>query len=493
MLPLSLNRESITPLQLQIFQYYFQAIQQGGLLCGDKLPSIRELALRLNVAKITVVMAYEKLTAAGYIKSRQGVGYEVIFTAPLRSIPPSPLAVAGSPPPPVPDPAGTASDVYSEQGQEIYCRMGIPDPNAFPWSSWRKWNNVPALQKEQLMTRYHSPNGLFSLREQVVRYLNLSRGINTTPDNIIITNGIQEGLALLGQIFILHQAQQRQEKCHIVTESPCYSGAWHLFNYYGAAVTPVSVDRQGICTDKLPECNTHLCYVTPAHQYPLGYTLSLARREALLRWALRVGAYIIEDDYDAVFTYSDNPLPALKAMDYHDRVIYSGTFSKTLGPGVRLGYLVCPDALLPALQNMKALSNNGSQWLLQQFLAELMQNQVFYTHISKLACQYAARQALLRTGLAALFSEGELGGVSAGLHLSLRIPWPPSRVAQLRQRCLHAGIRFDTITEIENGSEIIWQKENRETVMLFGFGGLPIQQIHRVLAVLEREIETLKS
>ncbi|ECG1193109.1 PLP-dependent aminotransferase family protein [Salmonella bongori] len=493
MLPLSLNRESITPLQLQIFQYYFQAIQQGGLLCGDKLPSIRELALRLNVAKITVVMAYEKLTAAGYIKSRQGVGYEVIFTAPLRSIPPSPLAVAGSPPPPVPDPAGTASDVYSEQGQEIYCRMGIPDPNAFPWSSWRKWNNVPALQKEQLMTRYHSPNGLFSLREQVVRYLNLSRGINTTPDNIIITNGIQEGLALLGQIFILHQAQQRQEICHIVTESPCYSGAWHLFNYYGAAVTPVSVDRQGICTDKLPECNTHLCYVTPAHQYPLGYTLSLARREALLRWALRVGAYIIEDDYDAVFTYSDNPLPALKAMDYHDRVIYTGTFSKTLGPGVRLGYLVCPDALLPALQNMKALSNNGSQWLLQQFLAELMQNQVFYTHISKLACQYAARQALLRTGLAALFSEGELGGVSAGLHLSLRIPWPPSRVAQLRQRCLHAGIRFDTITEIENGSEIIWQKENRETVMLFGFGGLPIQQIHRVLAVLEREIETLKS
>ncbi|EPE0972498.1 PLP-dependent aminotransferase family protein [Salmonella bongori] len=493
MLPLSLNRESITPLQLQIFQYYFQAIQQGGLLCGDKLPSIRELALRLNVAKITVVMAYEKLTAAGYIKSRQGVGYEVIFTAPLRSIPPSPLAVAGSPPPPVPDPAGTASDVYSEQGQEIYCRMGIPDPNAFPWSSWRKWNNVPALQKEQLMTRYHSPNGLFSLREQVVRYLNLSRGINTTPDNIIITNGIQEGLALLGQIFILHQAQQQQEKCHIVTESPCYSGAWHLFNYYGAAVTPVSVDRQGICTDKLPECNTHLCYVTPAHQYPLGYTLSLARREALLRWALRVGAYIIEDDYDAVFTYSDNPFPALKAMDYHDRVIYTGTFSKTLGPGVRLGYLVCPDALLPALQNMKALSNNGSQWLLQQFLAELMQNQVFYTHISKLACQYAARQALLRTGLAALFSEGELGGVSAGLHLSLRIPWPPSRVAQLRQRCLHAGIRFDTIMEIENGSEIIWQKENRETVMLFGFGGLPIQQIHRVLAVLEREIETLKS
>ncbi|ECG8590726.1 PLP-dependent aminotransferase family protein [Salmonella enterica subsp. salamae] len=492
MLPLSLHRESNTPLQLQIFQYYFQAIQHGDLLCGDKLPSIRELALRLNVAKITVVMAYEKLAAAGYIKSRQGVGYEVIFTAPLRSIPPAMLAVTGSPPL-TPDPAGVASDVYSEQGREIYCRIGIPDPNAFPWSSWRKWNNAPALEKEQLMTRYHSPNGLFSLREQVVRYLNLSRGINTTPDNVIITNGIQEGLSLLSQVFILHQAQQRQEKCHIVTESPCYSGAWHLFNYYGAAVTPVAVDEKGICTDKLPECNTQLCYVTPAHQYPLGYTLSLARRETLLGWALRVGAYIIEDDYDAVFTYSENPLPALKAMDYHERVIYAGTFSKTLGPGVRLGYLVCPDALLPALQNMKALSNNGSQWLLQQFLAELMQKQVFYTHISKLACQYAARQTLLRTGLATLFSEGEIGGASAGLHLSLRIPWPPSVVAQLRQRCLRAGIRFDTLMEMENGSEIAWREAHHETVILFGFGGLPIQQIRRVLTVLEQETAALSA
>lgn len=142
---------------------------------------------------------------------------------------------------------------------------------------------------------------------------------------------------------------------------------------------------------------------------------------------------------------------------------------------------------------MKALSNNGSQWLLQQFLAELMQNQVFYTHISKLACQYAARQALLRTGLTTLFSEGEIGGASAGLHLSLRIPWPSAIVAQLRQRSLRAGIRFDTLMEIENGSEIAWRKENHETVMLFGFGGLPVQQIRRVLAVLQQERETLKS
>ena len=342
MLALFLNRESRTPLQLQIFQFYFQAIQQGDLLCGDKLPSIREQAQTLNVAKITVVMAYEKLMAAGFIKSRQGIGYEVTFTAPMRS-PPTHVPSAEGSPPIKPKPAGVSTDVYAEMGRECYCRMGVPDPNAFPWSSWRKWNNAPSVLKEQLLTRYHSPNGLFSLREQIVRYLNLSRGINTSAQNIIITDGIQEGLSLLSQIFIIHHALSQNKKCHVVAESPCYSGAWHLFNYYGADITSIAVDNHGLCTDNLPEVETQLCYVTPAHQYPMGSVLSLERRKSLLTWAQRVGAWIIEDDYDAVFTYGENPLPALKAMDYHNRVIYMGTFSKTLGPGARLGYLVCPD------------------------------------------------------------------------------------------------------------------------------------------------------
>ncbi|MEG0098759.1 MAG: PLP-dependent aminotransferase family protein [Citrobacter sp.] len=487
MLTLSLNRESRTPLQLQIFQFYFQAIQQGDLLYGDKLPSIREQAQAINVAKITVVMAYEKLMAAGFIKSRKGIGYEVIFTAPVRTTP-AHVPVAQGSPPVKPEPAGVSTDVYSEMGREFYCRMGVPDPNAFPWSSWRKWNNAPSVLKEQLFTRYHSPNGLFSLREQMVRYLNLSRGINTRAENIIITNGIQEGLSLLSQIFIIHHAACQGKKCHVVTESPCYSGAWHLFNYYGADITPIAVDNLGLRTDQLPDYATQLCYVTPAHQYPMGSVLSLERRLSLLTWAQRVGAYIIEDDYDAVFTYGANPLPALKAMDYHDRIIYMGTFSKTLGPGARLGYLICPDELLPAVQNMKALNNNGSQWLLQQFLAELMQNQVFYTHLGKLACSYAARLALLRDGLSALFPDGKIDGAAAGLHLSLRVDRSPDIITTLQQRCLLAGVRFDTLQDIENGSEEIWRKESSDAVMFFGFGGLQLPQINKVLRVLEQAL-----
>ena len=220
----------------------------------------------------------------------------------------------------------------------------------------------------------------------------------------------------------------------------------------------------------------------------MGSVLSLERRQSLLTWAQRVGAYILEDDYDAVFTYGENSLPALKAMDYHNRVIYMGTFSKTLGPGTRLGYLICPDELLPAVKNMKALNNNGSQWLLQQFLAELMQNQVFYSHISKLACNYAARLNLLRDGLSVLFPSGKIAGATAGLHLSLRVDRHPDMIARLQQRCLLAGIRFDTLPDIENGSGAAWRRENSDAVMFFGFGGLQIQQIKKVLSVLEQAL-----
>lgn len=482
---LLLNKQSEIPLYIQIFQHYYQAIAEGDLLCGDKLPSIRQLAHQLQTARITVVMAYEKLTTGGYIKSRPGIGYEVIFTRQIKPVA-RPLLPTEGPEPLRVSPAERPADVWREAGTEYYCLLGVPDPHAFPWSSWRRWNNSSSVLKEQLITRYHSPCGLLSLRKELARYLHFSRGINTPAENIIITNGIQEGLSLLGQLFILHRQHACQQKCHIVTESPCYSGAWHLFNYYGAQITAVAVDNQGLRVDGLPEMPVQLCYVTAAHQYPMGSTLSLERREVLLQWAQRAGSYIIEDDYDAVFNYADNPLPALKAMDSQDRVIYMGTFSKSLGPGARLGYLICPDALLSAVQNLKALSNNGSLWLLQQFLAELMQKQLFYAHISKLTCEYEARQRLLAQGLAAIFPDSEIWGTSAGLHLTLLMPHSHSVVAQYRQRCLQAGVRFDTMAELANGSETAWKAAFSRSALFFGFGALNISQLKTVLNVMRK-------
>lgn len=479
-------------LQSQIFQYYYQAIILGECVAGDMLPSIRMLARKLQIARVTVVLAYEKLISGGYIKSRPGIGYQVIFDRPTE------MALQETPYFSGPEPVGlivaeVPRGVYNQPTEEIYCRINVPDPNAFPWSSWRKWNNAPSYFKEQLVTHYHYPQGLLSLRQEIARYLRLSRAINTQPENIIITNGAQEGLSLLIQLFMLNQARINHSCCHIVAESPCYSGVWHLFNYYGAQVTAVDVDEQGICVSSIPECSTQLCYVTPSHQYPLGSKLSLSRRKRLLLWAQRVGAYIIEDDYDAVFSWEEKPLPALKSMDSFDRVIYAGTFSKTLGPGIRLGYLVCPDSILESVQSMKALNNSGSNWLFQQFLAEFMHNQVFYIYLSKLSSIYEDRQRLLHEGLLRLFPEGKIWGHAAGLHLTLITPLSGEFIQKLRKRCLRAGVRFDSLNEIANGSEFLWQKMNNQSVILFGFGSLNLQQLQKVLVVIEQEINHLRA
>lgn len=214
------------------------------------------------------------------------------------------------------------------------------------------------------------------------------------------------------------------------------------------------------------------------------FTLS---EKKLLLWAQRVGAYIIEDDYDAVFSWEEKPLSALKSMDSCDRVIYAGTFSKTLGPGIRLGYLVCPDSILESVQSMKALNNSGSNWLFQQFLAEFMHNQVFYTHLSKLSCVYEERQRLLHEGLLRLFPEGKIWGHAAGLHLTLITPLSVEFIQTLRQRCLRAGVRFDTLNEMANGSECLWQQMNNQSVILFGFGSLNLQQLQKYLPLLSRK------
>ncbi|AWH88198.1 MocR-like pyridoxine biosynthesis transcription factor PdxR [Limnobaculum parvum] len=486
MLDIHLDPSSGTPLQQQIFQTIHQALLQGELPVGYRLPSIRELSRNLNVARITIVMAYDKLIQNGYVKSRPGIGYEVVFSSAIQKAPQS-ARIENAREPVKLMPASVGQDVYSPTTPELYCRLGVPDPHAFPWPSWRKWNNSASNSKHHLLTRYHSPQGLMSLRTELARFLRLTRGIETQPENVIVINGIQEGLALLTQLFILNT-----KSCRVVTESPCYSGAWHLFDYYQAEVETVAVDEHGIQVEHLPSRPTQLCYVTPSHQYPVGGTLSLERRCALLTWAQKTGAYVIEDDYDSVFSYNSTPLPALKAMDEDDRVIYIGTFSKTLGPGMRMGYMVCPDAILTSVQNMKALSNSGSNWLQQQFLADFMHDQRYYSYLRKLEQEYANRQRILVEGLQRIFPQGRILGIENGLHLTLVCPLTVKQVEQLRERCLLENIRFDTLVELANGSEVAWLKTVSSPLLFFGFGGLNQQQLLHVLAVIELQVAIIQ-
>lgn len=484
---IKLDREISYSLQKQIYQQLCEALFRGDLLFNEMLPSIRILAGQLGVARNTITAVYEKLVQAGYVENLPGIGFKVIFDAVIKTsdrinaptslkMPPSPILMQPS------------ADVFVPEKDRLYFRLGEPDESAFPWSGWRKWNNTASKQKHQLMTRYQDPQGLGYLRHEIARYLSHSRGIATDPQRIVIINGVQEGLALIKQLFF-----SNGKTGSVVLESPCYSGAWNLFQASPGEIVSIPVDEQGIITEALPETPTTLCYVTPSHQYPTGSLLSLERREALLEWSQRVNAYILEDDYDSAFLYGNQPLPALKSLDYADNVIYLGSFSKTLGPGMRIGYMVCPQALLTPVCNIKALHNHGSSWLYQQFLADFIHNQSYNHHLGRLEKEYALRRSELQAGLLELFQHGRILNSQTGLHLTLAPNISPQDVEQLRCRCLAAGVRFDTLEQVGNGSELAYVKENESALMLFGFGGINRADIKRALTILTREFAALAS
>ncbi|WP_159566284.1 PLP-dependent aminotransferase family protein [Budvicia diplopodorum] len=480
---IKLDRHISYTLQKQIYQQVCEALFRGELLYGDMLPSIRVLAGQLGIARNTVTAVYEKLVHAGYVVNLPGIGFKVIFDAVIKTNNREQASTSLSMPP-LPILMQPSADVFVPEKDRLYFRLGEPDESAFPWSVWRKWNNTASKKKHLMMTRYQDPQGLSCLRYEIARYLSHSRGIQTESESIVIINGMQEGLSLLAQLFFSHSGEGS-----VVLESPCYSGAWNLFQSAPNDRVSIPVDEQGIMTDKLPEKPTTLCYVTPSHQYPTGSLLSLARREALLAWSRRVNSYIIEDDYDSAFLYGNQPLPALKSLDYADNVIYLGSFSKTLGPGMRLGYMVCPQALLRPVVNMKALNNHGSSWLYQQFLAEYIHDQSYNYQLGRLEKEYALRRSELQSGLLELFPDGRILNSQTGLHLSLDPHISPQCVEQLRARCLAAGVRFDTLKQLGNGSELAYEKESGAVLMFFGFGGINRADIQRALVVLKRELE----
>ncbi|WP_035603279.1 PLP-dependent aminotransferase family protein [Edwardsiella tarda] len=482
MLSFTLDRNSPLALQTQLYQQFHTALHDGSLRHGERLPSIRELGGKLHVSRNTITAVYEKLLQEGFIASRPGVGYDVIYashidlpeTATARhelDHPPSVLRTQ-------------APETYVDVDSPLFFSLGNPDESAFPWQRWRSWNNKASRSKHLLMTRYHPPAGLLSLRQELVKYLAAARGIHTDAQHIIITNGVQEGLALLARTLLTPQE-------HIAVESPCYPGAWNLFTSFAPQIHAIPVDECGLRTELLPEQQCALAYVTPSHQYPVGSTLPLTRRLALLDWSRRSNAYVIEDDYDTTFLYGTQPLPALKSLEDANNVIYLSSFSKTLGPGMRLGFMVCPDRLVDPILNLKALWNHGASWLYQQFLADFMSDQGYHRHLRKLELEYAARQALLREGLCALFPRARLLGTSSGLHLTLKTDLSAQSVNRLRERCLRDGVRFDTLQSMCNGSERAYLEHDGAPLMLFGFSALSAVKIRRALEIIARAAKEL--
>jgi GntR family transcriptional regulator/MocR family aminotransferase len=421
-LPIRIDESAPTSLQVQIAQEIRELILGGKLESGTRMPASRELAADLGVSRNTVVGAFERLMSEGLLEAREPTGTFVAqrFWADAASGP------AAEPPAPAVGPLdrpvrhlqfhAESHIVVAPFGQSLPFDfwVGRPDARLFPIRLWQSLLGRMLHGVTHQLCEYGDPQGLPALREAIARHVGATRGIATDASRILITNGIQEGLNLLGRLLMAPGVQ-------VAVENPCYSGASLVFAQHGVQLRPVAVDEDGMDPSELNDA-VAVAYVTPSHQYPLGASLSLARREALLAWAQACGAYVAEDDYDSDFIYDGTPLPALKSLDHDDRVVYLGTFSKSLGAGLRIGYMILPAELCAPARHAKALLNNCQPWLEQAALAALIDEGGYAEHLRRLRRVYAARRNHLCTAIAQRLPDWQVQGSGAAMHVVIRLP-----------------------------------------------------------------------
>ena len=423
-LPIPISRSSEHTLQEQIYHFIRNQIL-GGLYRTDfRLPSTRDLATGLKVSRNTVMLAYEWLTSEGYIETRTGSGTFVCrVISDEVSVERAPAIECGT------EQAHPASNARhpavvmryetpvlinrTSRRPQIDFWYGRPDPRQFPIKTWRRLIIENLARAAGNFAEYGVQAGDLELRQAIAGHLATTRGLKADPDRILITAGAQDGLNVICRLLV-------KEGTKAIVENPGYAAAAALFRSYGAELAPAEVDADGVRPDAIERCgkDARLLYTTPSHQFPTGAILGLARRQMLLAWADAVGAYVVEDDYDSEVIYDRPPVAALAALDQNQRVIYLGSFSKTIGAGIRIGYLVLPEELVGPAVAVKSMSSYGQPWLDQAVLACFLREGGFRTHLRRIRTLYRARRDVLIASLGTYFGDGlKISGHDAGLHL----------------------------------------------------------------------------
>ncbi len=395
----------------RIYRQLRDAIHDGRLRHGERLPPTRDLAAQLAVSRNTVGIAYERLRAEGYLASRVGSGTFVTAARPAAAAAGRRRAPASSAIRPIAAWRGLSDPLWTAPRPVAYdFSVGTPDPSLFPLEQWRRF--VAGELRRGILEAggYGDPAGLARLRVAIARHVGVARSVDAAADDVIVTSGAQQAFDLIGRVLV-------QPGDTVAVEEPGYPPVRQLFETMGARVVGVPVDDEGLVVDALP-ASARLVYVTPSHQFPLGAVMSFARRTALLDWARQTNAAIIEDDYDTEYRFADRPLDPLQSLDQDGRVIYVGTFSKTMLPALRLGFLVAPGSLLPALRNAKRLTDWTTDYLTQAAMARFIDGGHFARHVRRATREYAARQHQVVAEMADEF-DGDFRVIPsiAGLHL----------------------------------------------------------------------------
>jgi GntR family transcriptional regulator/MocR family aminotransferase len=463
-------REVGGPLYRRVYLALKTRIRSGGLGPAARVPSTRALARDLRVSRNTVMLAYEQLAAEGYLVSRHREATSVAAVAPPR-----PAAAPTSPA--VARPARVSAYARRLSARldlaparppgprptlRYDFRYGRPAVDEFPREIWRRLLAAHARRGSGDALGYGSPAGHGPLRAALSEYLARARGVVSDPERIVIVNGTQQALDLIARVLL-------DPGDGAVVEEPHYPGATIPFEALGARLLRVPVDAGGLDPSRLPPAaeRPRLAYVTPCHQFPSGVIMALERRLALLRWASRVGAWVVEDDYVSEFRYEGRPLEALQSLDRDERAIYLGSFSKTLFPALRVGYLVLPRALVRPVLAAKWAADRFSAPLYQEALAELITSGQFERYLRRAGARNAGRRRALIAALREHFgARVEIAGENTGVHL---VVWlndvPPRGLGALIARAARAGVGVYSVAPF-------YAQPPRRAGLLFGYAAL---------------------
>lgn len=464
-LTINLDVHSSVPLYEQIYKYIKKEIQSRGLPFGERLPSTRKLAKYLQVSRTTVDMAYEQLVSEGYIEARPYKGYFVCELEGLYHLKTGHVPASA--------PGADASETYRYD----FSPNGV-DLNSFPQNAWRKLSKSILLEENKILFQLGDPRGEHELRQTIAQYLHQARGVEASPEQIIVGAGNDFLLLLLCSMFGTGQ--------RIAMESPTYKKAYDLFCNLSNEVRIVEMDESGMRIDGLAETDAQIAYVMPSHQYPLGTVMPVKRRMQLLEWAnASPGRYIIEDDYDSEFRYKGKPIPALQGYDRNDTVIYIGTFSKSIAPAIRVSYMVLPNRLMELYQKRgKTISCTVSR-VDQMLIASFLNEGYYERHLNKMRAIYKSRHDVLLEELRPFRQFCRISGENAGVHILLTFK-NGMKEDEAVQRAAKYGVKVYGLSRYYVGEA----KLPEEETVILGYANLQEEEIRDAVRLLAQAWQT---